>query len=277
MTDAAEEMIDIFAPTKLARADARRMAEHLDANSIRWLVDLYYQLQEFRKASGNQKRAAEAQDEPAAAIIWTFDQMRRTEAAIKTIMDEWTSTTRPGRWLKGVKGIGPVLAAGLLATFDPTKPTVGHWWRFAGMDPTVTWEKGQKRPWSARAKVLCWKVGDSFVKVSGRDDAFYGQLYRHRKAYELARDADGGHKEAADVTLAAKRLKDKATIERYESGHLPDGRLDLRARRWAVKMLLSHLHYVMWEDRTGEQPPKPYAISILGHVDMIVPPGWPCE
>jgi hypothetical protein len=39
-----------------------------------------------------------------------------------------------------IKGIGPVIAAGLLANIDITKaPTAGHIWRFAGLDPSSKW------------------------------------------------------------------------------------------------------------------------------------------
>ena len=38
------------------------------------------------------------------------------------------------------RGIGPVIAAGLLANIDIKQaPTVGHIWRFAGLDPTNKW------------------------------------------------------------------------------------------------------------------------------------------
>ena len=52
----------------------------------------------------------------------------------------------------------------------------------AGLDPTVTWGKGERRPWNAELKVLCWKLGDSFVKVSNKEGALYGRIYRERKA-----------------------------------------------------------------------------------------------
>ena len=256
-------------PVRLSRADARLMAKSITSDQVRWLVDTYYQLQEFRKASGNQVRAASESVEPSSALAWTFDQMAQTEASLRRIMEEWTDLSDPGRWAKSIVGIGPVLAAGVLATFDPDKPTVGHWWRFAGLDPTMKWEKGQKRPYSAKAKLLCWKIGDSFVKVSGRENAIYGKIYRERKAYELKRDTDGGHEFAAKVTLVEKAIKEPKTRATYESGHLPAGRLDLRARRYATKLFLANLHEVMYFSKHGVMPPKPYVIEHLGHADYV--------
>ena len=46
------------------------------------------------------------------------------------------------------------------------------------MNPTVEWKKGEKRPWNASLKVLCWKIGESFVKVSSNPKDFYGKLVR---------------------------------------------------------------------------------------------------
>jgi hypothetical protein len=262
---------------RLTRADARELAKDLTRESVRGLVDLYYQMQDFRTQAANQVRSATAAEEPSRGQSRVYGQMQVIEKDLVLLMDEWTSVRHDGRWAKAQVGIGPVLAAGLIATFDPDKPTVGAWWRFAGLDPTLVWNKGEKRPYSAKAKVLAWKVADSFVKQSGRENAIYGHWYRERKAYELKRDAEGGTREAAEATLATGRLKDKATIARYESGHLPDGRIDLRARRWTAKLFLAHLHWVAYECEHGTPPPAPYAIDILHHAHLIAPPGWPCE
>jgi hypothetical protein len=245
------------------------MAKSLTEDEVRWLCDTYYQLQEFRKASGNQVRAASTTGEPSSALAWTFTQMEATEASLRRIMDVWTDLSIVGQWCKSITGIGPVLAANLIATFDPDKPTVGHWWRFAGLDPTMEWKKGQKRPFSAKAKLLCWKIGDSFVKVSGRDSAFYGKIYRERKNFEVLRDEEGHHEFQAKMTLLDKNIQDPKTKATYESGHLPAGRLDLRARRYAVKLFLAALHEVMYFTKHGVMPPKPYVIEHLGHVDWM--------
>jgi hypothetical protein len=41
------------------------------------------------------------------------------------------------------------------------------------------------------------------------------------------------------------------------------------ARRWAVKIFLSHVHQVMYYDHFKEAPPRPFAIEHLGHAHMI--------
>jgi hypothetical protein len=56
---------------------------------------------------------------------------------------------------------------------------------------------------------------------------------------------------------------------------LPPAQIDNRARRYAVKLFLAHLHHVWYETEFGEAPPKPYPIAIMGHAHYIMPPGWP--
>lgn len=171
-----------------------------------------------------------------------------------------------------------MIAAGLLAHIDITKaPTVGHIWRFAGLDPTVTWAKGQKRPWNASLKVLAWKIGESFVKVSGHDSDFYGHLYLERKAREQAKNEAGAYAEQAAAMLTKKRFRDETGAKKaYESGKLPPGHIHARAKRWAVKLFLSHWHHVAYESHYGTLPPKPYILTIEGgHAHRIDVPNWP--
>ena len=100
-----------------------------------------------------------------------------------------------------------MIAAGLEAHIDITRaPTVGHIWRYAGLDPTCEWRKGEKRPWNASLKTLCWKIGESFVKVSGKEKSLYGRLWKERKELEEKRNAAG---EFADQ--AAERVNDFET------------------------------------------------------------------
>jgi hypothetical protein len=163
-----------------------------------------------------------------------------------------------------VYGIGPVIAAGLMAHIDITKcPTVGHIWRFAGLDPTLKWEKGQKRPFNGPLKTLCWKVGQSFMKFSGQAECQYGAIYRERKQYEIERNEAGGNAAAAAEVLAAKPNHAQRAI--YATGKLSPAQIDARARRYAVKLFLSHMHAVWYEQHFGTEPPLPYPIAILKH------------
>ena len=250
------------------------------STEARLLVDAYYAMQKQSIALNNQFKGvirdadkAHTTPEPTSGLEWVFGQSKVLEDQVKKILGVYTETHEMSWFFEQTLGIGPVLAAGLLAHIDITKaPTAGHIWRFAGLDPTLNWEKGKKRPYNATLKTICWKIGDSFVKVSGRDDAFYGKVYRERKEYEIKRNEAGELADQAEAKL--KKFKIGKTTDAYKAyieGRLPPAHIDARARRYAVKFFLSHLQYRWWEDTYGEAPPKPYAIAILGHAHMIEP------
>jgi len=132
-----------------------------------------------------------------------------------------------------------------------------------------------KRPWNDELKTLCWKTGQCFMKLRGnKEKDVYGKVYEARKTFEIERNDSGGNAEAAQLLLETKKYKQNETREHLEAGHLPPGQIDARARRYAVKLFLAHLHHVMYEDHYGEAPPKPYALSHLDHAHFIAPPQW---
>lgn len=243
----------------------------LSPDEARFLVDAYYTMQENRKRSDNQVRALGESAEPHLILIWLADNSRLLENQIKAALDHYSNSHEVGVWARSVKGIGPVITAGLLAHIDITRaPTVGHIWRYAGLDPTVTWEKGKKRPWNASLKTLCWKIGESFVKVSGDEEAFYAQLYVKRKEAEIAKNEAGEFAEQAKEKLERFKIgKTTEAFKHYSEGRLPPAHIHARAKRYAVKLFLSHLHEKIYEAHYGEAPPLPYPIAILGHAHKI--------
>jgi hypothetical protein len=252
----------------LQRKDLREAARTLTAAEARYLVDLYYARQADRIAAGNQVAALSKSGEPHAAIAYVRAAMLRLEKDIAAMLDVYTGSepSGMGAWARSVVGVGPVLAAGLLAHLDITRaPTVGHWWRFAGLDPTLVWEKGQKRPWNASLKVVCWKLGQSFQKVCHRPNDVYGHLYVTRKGYELARNERGELAAQAAAALTKLRKEDTTAKKAYLQGKLPPGHLDARARRYAVKQFLADYHGVAYARHYGTPPPLPYPIAHLGH------------
>jgi len=254
----------IIRPTR----DILQASKDLSGAEIRFLVDQYYQFQKQRMGSSNQIRSIDqgADEGPPEhlTLTWLNEQTTMMETQLKRAMDVYVDSLAIGKWLRGVYGIGPVLAAGLCAHIDITKcPTVGHIWRFAGLDPTMVWAKGQKRPHNATLKTLCWNVGQSFMKFSGRPECLYGDLYRKRKEMENERnDAGGNAVKAADI-LAAKPTHAQRAI--YAAGKLPPGQIDARARRYAVKQFLSDMHAIWYREHFEQEPPKPYPIAIMGH------------
>jgi hypothetical protein len=347
------------------RRDLQKSASLLGRTEARWVVDSYYAIQEYRKASGNQIFALDKSGEPHEILTWLATQMTTVETCIAGALDYWSNAYPEARWARSICGIGPVIAAGLLAHLDVTnRPTAGHFWRFAGMEPTLHWigkdkakkivegagdleaailalsaavgskpeairkfaeydkkgkplkltaanliRAGSRRPWNAGLKTLCWKIGESFVKVSANESDLYGKLWLKRKAEEWSRDKVGEYVGAAEAALASRDYSDdtdakiwltgsvpKAAIEEYEKTEtrtvglvaqlvkkyggkpgcnvkmLPPGHIHERAKHYAVKIFLSHYHHVCYVIRYGTDPPVPYAMAKLGHAHYIPVP-----
>ena len=254
--------------------DLLKAAKTLSHQEARYLVDSYYVIQKNRIAEAHQKRKLDESGKPHAVLDYLTDQSLVLESQIKRALDAWTKEHSVGRWMRSIDGIGPVIAAGMLAHLGTLElKTASSFWRFAGLDPTVKWEKGQIRPWNAALKVLCWKLGESFVLVSGKPSAYYGKIYAERKLLENTRNDAGAFAEQAAASLRDRKW-DKSTdaYKAYITGKLPAARIHLRAERYAVKMFLSHLFHMLYVDKHGATPPMPYIIEHGGHTHYAPPP-----
>jgi len=258
---------------KLGR-DLRNAAKTMGVREARYFVNTYYDLQDYRIAAANQQRKLLEGAEPSEFIAWLNGNLQTLEKQIHAMLDKWSGAQPMGVWARAVVGVGPVIASGLIANVDITRaPTVGHIWRFAGLDPTTKWKKGEKRPWNASLKRLCFLMGESFVKVSGREGDRYGKLYQQRKAYEQKQNDAGAYAALAAERLAEGKKKklDAGLLAIFESGKLPAAALHMRSKRWAVKLFLAHWHEEAYRQHYEKEPPAPYPIAILGHAHKIEP------
>ena len=257
---------------KPSKAEIKESVIVFDEREIRDLLRYYYIMQEDRKRLNSQVLALGRDSNVLLDYLAT--SAKSHEALIKTAMDAYTENHPVGSWMREVHGIGPVISAGILAHIDITKAqTAGAIWNFAGLNPDIKWGKGEKRPFNADLKKLCWHAGECFVKQSANPKCYYGHIYKERKEYEIKRDNEGGNAETIAKDLAANRYGKTTDAYKYLiSGHLPQAQLHARARRYAVKIFLSHLHQVMYTRHFGFPPPKPYAIAILEHAHMYTPP-----
>lgn len=298
-------------PSRWTRAEQRELkAQPFDRDVLRALVDYRFAAQDRRKAVGNQigaiERASDTLADDPLVLRVLREDFALVEAKTDKAIEALVRAHRAGRWALAVDGIGPTFAGMLLAHVDlhpwvcesgsrtcsaaaPCTPnchagyvnTAGKLWRFFGVDPTITWEKGQVRPYFAQGKTLTWQIGESFKKLGANSDCLYARLYRERKALEIARNDAGLFREQALARLE-KAEKGKWRISQLQrdtwaSGKLQPIGLDMRAGRYAAKLFLSHFHAVLHEVEEGCPPPVPYVIAHRGHTDFIPPPGWPCE
>lgn len=253
---------------KLAR-DLKKAAVTMSETEARFLVDSYYQMQDNRIRAAGQARSME--HEPHALLSWLEKNNQALETQVKNALGEYAKSKPAGQWALGICGVGPVITAGLLAHIDITKaPTVGHIWSYAGLNPEQKWNKGEKRPWNASLKTLCWKIGECFVKVSTNAKDYYGHFYLERKAMEKQKNENGEFKEQAAEIL--ERTPNHAQKAIYSKGMLSDGHIHSRAKRYAVKLFLSHFHHVMCVSHYNQEPPLPFPIAHQGHAHNIKPP-----
>jgi hypothetical protein len=262
--------------------EQKKAAKGISKDEARFMVDAYYSMQKYRMTTDHQVRALTESGEPTMLIGDIRNQFNNSETVLGKILDGYSETQSVGRWARSIIGLGPINTAALLVHIDIEQaPTVGHVWSFAGLNPSAKWGKSQKRPWNARLKVVCWKIGESFVKVQNNGDDIYGKIYANRKLLETERNEQLAFADQAKAALAAKKFGvDTVARQFYEAGKLPPARIHLRATRYAVKLFLSHLHEAMYVDRYGTLPPKPYVLDHLGHAHKIEAPnkhlidGW---
>lgn len=291
-------MNEIVVSVERMKKDERAAAELLTPMQARYFVDEYYARQEDRIRSEGRVRSMTESGEPCQCVEWLGLNSRILEDQIKGMLDRYSKAHPVGLWLRSIKGIGPVLAAGFLANLDINRidketgalecTTAGHFWHICGLDPSLDSEgfrrdrriRGRKLSYNPSMKRLAWLAGESFKRLGKEteDDEpgskLYRVLYDRRKEIELANNEAGRYAEQAAQALTEKKFgEDTLAIAAYRAGKLPLARIDRRACRWATKIFLSHLHEVWWKLEHADLPyPKPYAIGIMGHVDYIPPP-----
>lgn len=229
-------------------------------------VELYYDAQKLRIIHANKERS-----EGESPLKEWFDYWLGTgEKVLITKLRQWVNgatSSVEAKWAYDQVGIGPVLASGLAAHIDVAKATtVSSLWKFAGQAPGFDRRtKGSKVPYNSRLKTLIWKLGESFVKVSGKEGATYGKLYAQFKSDEVSRNENRQYVKVAAKELLNKKFKpDTVTRKRLEEGKLSDGHLHARAKRRAVKIFLAH-YWIKGREGKGLPVSDPYIFGPGGH------------
>ncbi len=272
--DLIEELIDDLPDMpiiKLSRS-LRESSKLMSREQARYLVNAYYQMQNHRIRANQQLKAENSND----IMQWMFENTKSVENMYKSALMAYSQANEVGRWSMGITGIGPVFSSALLAYIDIEKcANVGKLWRYAGQDPTAPKpEKGQTRVYNAKLKRVCWLIGESFVKFQNNEKDVYGHKYVIRKERENARNV--AKMFADQAAIHAERVgKTTTAYEWYSQGMLPPAHIHARAKRWAVKLFLSHWHYVAFTIRYGISPERPYILTQPEHTHMIMPPNWP--
>ena len=129
-----------------------------------------------------------------------------------------------------------------------------------------------KPPYNIELKKICYLIGESFCKVSNKEKSLYGRLYRQRKLYEEQKNLNHGYQDQAFDIISKKKFDKTTTAYKcYEQGMLPPGHINMRAKRYAAKMFISHFFECYYEWYYREPAPAPYVIKWMGHEEYIPP------
>lgn len=131
-------------------------------------------------------------------------------------------------------------------------------------------------PYNIELKKVAYLIGESFCKVSNRG-SLYGRIYQERKAAETAKNENLEYKDQADKLLSEKNYSTNTDTYKFLSeGKLSPAHINQRAKRYAVKIFLTHFFEACWIYTHHTNPPEIYPIAHQGHVDYI-PPEVPYE
>jgi len=198
------------------------------------------------------------------------------ESSIQTIdraITPYVSSTVVGSWAISQIGITPTIAAALGTFIDINNfENVGSLWRHAGLDPT---QKNSSFSHNPDFKSLCWKIGTNFADRSEEKSCFYGQLYLQDKKRRLTNNEQGNYSEKAGKILQDLNPRfnnDKTTLL---EGKLPDAQIDAQARRYAVKIFLSHYYAVAYQDLNAVPADRPTKITVNGKKQTLDIPNNP--
>lgn len=270
--------------SKVTRADVLEIASRQlpSTKEVRYLVDSYYAAQKFRISLGNQIRACGEAQEPSYTLTLFYEEQKSIEAQFKTALDVYTDYDPVAWTLKQICGVGPVISAGLVNGFDPTKAkTAAGYIRYCGLDPTLPPpRKGEKLMYDRKLKTLVvFKLGESFVKVSKRKSDIYGHVYAKWMDIYHTRNENGEYVEKAKLQLETKTWKatDSGVYARLKEGKLPDVQLYLMSKRKAVSLLIQHLFEIQFAHHYHCVPPRPYIYEygdsvMKSHQDFVPNP-----
>lgn len=261
-----KKKLEVSRETRSILLDKLLQDYELTKGDIADAVELYYDAQKLRIIHANKERS-----EGVSPMKDWFDYwLSIGEKVLTSKLKKWVESPESpeeAKWAYDQWGIGPIIAAGLAAHIDIEKAaTISSLWKFAGQAPGFDRKtKGSKLPYNGRLKTLCWKLGESFVKVSGKEGALYGKLYIGFKTDEVSRNENGQYAKVAALELTNKKFKpDTVTRKRLEQGKLSDGHLHARAKRRTIKIFLSH-YWLKGRAAKGLPVTDPYTFTVGGH------------
>lgn len=243
--------------------------------TIRQLVRIKYDYQDMRIRTSNRlalkkddtAQDREAPDLPAVDIMELVDIKNLTKD-LEAKIDKGIAKCLKGNpvyegFLKGVKGVGPVMAGVLLSEIDLEKATtVSKIWQYAGLNPSMV--RGRKKV------VGMMMLTDTMVRGDRKTAGFAIPYNPFLKTKLLGVLADSFIKHKSPYTEHYYNMKSRLE---QSSKEFKEGRKwseeskahrDLAARRYMIKMFLAD-YYSCGRAILGLEVRPPYQEEYLGH------------
>jgi len=242
------------------------------------------------------KLISETEKKYLTSIFDALKGVKQKEEVFKTLMTKYLEKEEIWHdWLSKIEGIGPVITANMIKIFGYCeyfdKPS--SMIKYSGLDVVLNdpsalksgdydvvdgkaarRAKGKKMKASPKAKVLAWKVADSFIKQNTEP---YRRTYDEMKAEYLARDYTPGilyEKYGKDVRPVKKGEVPKKAYK-LEDTKLVLGHAENMARRYIGKLFFQH-YWCIGRQLKGFRTDLPYILMKDPiHSHFIPPPHIP--
>lgn len=165
--------VDLLVPAKLSKDVKHEIASvgEMTRKEAKMLVDSFYQAQRRRIETQNQIRSiVQCTDESSTAMTsildWELQNAMIEEKGLKDALQVVSEASKVGRWLLEIKGIGPTIAAGLLAYLDTNggRHYATHFLSYAGINDN-------NRPWlgAEKSRLIVNEVLDGRKTITDDD------------------------------------------------------------------------------------------------------------
>jgi len=170
-------------------------------------------------------------------------------------------------WFSRVKGIGRENIGKVLGLVDINKAnTISALWQFAGYGvkdgrAPKRVKGGGKLTYNSQLRSMCWRLGGSLLKGSGK---FY-EFYVVEKTKYVERYLREG------VKIVPTNKLPKKDGKYYEpEGVISEGHVHNQALRKMIKIFLACL-WLVWREAEGLPTRAPYSAEYQGHTHIISP------
>ena len=139
--------------------------DYVSKDLIRFWVKLFYETQRLRIITSNFVRDSKQNELVKNAFIHDAKDYATVEYNIRKQLEQVCKSQEVGRWLLGITGIGPALAASLLANFDITKANYGsNFVSYAGL-------ADNQRPWLGveKSRAILDEILDGRTTITDED------------------------------------------------------------------------------------------------------------